>query len=198
MSPSPTELLQQALNFLNAEVSTFGFWAQEQAQTQVRGSKAETIQRMIERQCRNLRVEAASERRICVIGATGSGKSSLVNALLGEKVAISAGAGAAVTCVPTEYYYFVDCGSSINNITHTATNTNIPIATPVRNELLAQQHAAPTPPEGCDILCDAFECAQRKGGISAPCPKYHVTLKPLSRHETGVPLSRCCRVAVAP
>jgi len=50
--------------------------------------------------------------RVSVIGPTGSGKSSLVNALLGASVATTRGDGAAVTSVPTEYYNI----GSIENI----------------------------------------------------------------------------------
>lgn len=41
-----------------------------------------------------------------LIGPTGHGKSSLVNALLGEEIANTAGSGSAVTCCPTEFYYW--------------------------------------------------------------------------------------------
>jgi len=56
-------------------------------------------------------------RRVCVIGATGTGKSSLVNALLGNNLAVSAGKGAAVTSVPTEFYYRTPAASTVVNPT---------------------------------------------------------------------------------
>jgi hypothetical protein len=48
----------------------------------------------------------APRERVCVIGATGCGKSSLVNSLLGKNVAVCDSAGAAVTFVPYEFYYY--------------------------------------------------------------------------------------------
>lgn len=49
--------------------------------------------------------ETPNVYRICIIGATGAGKSSVTNALLGEKIALSDSAGKAVTSFPTEFFY---------------------------------------------------------------------------------------------
>ena len=127
-------------------------------------------------------------RRIMLIGPTGHGKSSLVNSLLGEEMATTAGSGSAVTCAPSEFYFW-------KGGTFVPREQQEELAVPGgSSSSQAQQHEAELPPAPtrCEnsgastpaaLLQSLLQNQRVPRSAKISLPRYKVTLRFLSEEQ---------------